>query len=146
MFAINATGLAVAAQVNARLAGLVSPGRLLTLGSTANCLGGLAVCAVVLAGVPGLVAILVPLFVMVASLGFVLPNAVALAVTRHPEAAGNASALIGVLQFLVGAMAAPLVGIAGSDTAVPMAVVIAVLGLSALAALVTLTRGEETVL
>jgi DHA1 family bicyclomycin/chloramphenicol resistance-like MFS transporter len=48
--------------------------------------------------------------------------------------AGTASALLGVIQFLIGAIAAPLVGVAGSGTAVPMGVVMAVLALGALTA------------
>jgi hypothetical protein len=67
------------------------------------------------------------LFVVVASLGLVLPNATALALAGHPRVAGSASGLLGVLQFIVGAAAAPLVGVAGTGTAVPMATVIAVL-------------------
>ena len=37
--------------------------------------------------------------------------------------AGTASALLGVIQFMVGAVVAPLVGVGGPDSAVPMAVV-----------------------
>ncbi len=143
-FAVNGAGQALMAQVNARAVGRFSPKALLTFGLTANCLAGLALLVVVLVGIPGLPAILIPLFVLVASGGFVLPNSTALALARHPEAAGNASALLGVLQLVVGAAVAPLVGIAGTATAVPMALVIAVLGLAALLAL-RLTRGAETV-
>jgi DHA1 family bicyclomycin/chloramphenicol resistance-like MFS transporter len=64
-----------------------------------------------------------------------------LALAGSPRTAGSASALLGVLQFALGAAVAPLVGIAGSATALPMALVIAVLGASALAALLVLTRG-----
>jgi DHA1 family bicyclomycin/chloramphenicol resistance-like MFS transporter len=42
---------------------------------------------------------------------------------RVEHSAGAASALLGTSSFLVGAVAAPLVGIAGEDTAVPMALV-----------------------
>ncbi|GAA3334075.1 hypothetical protein GCM10020331_100620 [Ectobacillus funiculus] len=38
--------------------------------------------------------------------------------------AGSASALLGLLPFVLGSLAAPLVGIAGEHTAVPMGVVI----------------------
>ena len=75
------------------------------------------------------------MFVIVSSLAFVLPNATALALADHASVAGTASALLGVIQFMVGAIAAPLVGVAGPDTAVPMGVVMAVLALGALAAL-----------
>ena len=55
------------------------------------------------------------MFVIVSSLSFVLPNSTALALADHAEVAGTASALLGVLQFLVGALVAPLVGAGGHD-------------------------------
>lgn len=47
------------------------------------------------------------------------------------KTAGSASAMLGLLPFIAGSAAAPLVGIAGSDTAVPMGIVIACCGLGA---------------
>lgn len=64
-----------------------------------------------------------------------------LALSGHPRTAGNASALLGVLQYVIGAVAAPLVGIGGTATALPMGVVIAVLGSTALATYLLFTRG-----
>jgi DHA1 family bicyclomycin/chloramphenicol resistance-like MFS transporter len=138
-FGVNALGLVVAGQINGRLVGRVPLIRLLTAGLTAIAVGGVALLVVVLAGI-GLVGILPALFVVVASLGFVLPNSTALALTAHKRTAGSASALLGVLQYAVGAAAAPLVGIAGETTARPMAVVIATLGAAALAAFLLLAR------
>jgi DHA1 family bicyclomycin/chloramphenicol resistance-like MFS transporter len=86
----------------------------------------------------------VPLFFVVASIGVVMPNATALALADHPDVAGSASALVGVLQFAVGAAAAPLVGVAGNDTALPMAVMIAVLGLGGISAMLLLTRARAS--
>jgi DHA1 family bicyclomycin/chloramphenicol resistance-like MFS transporter len=65
------------------------------------------------------------------SLGFVLPNSTALALRDHPRVAGSASALLGVLQYLIAATVAPLVGLVGTSSAVPMAIVIATLAASA---------------
>ncbi len=87
----------------------------------------------VLAGV-GLAGILPGLFLVVSSVGLVFPNATALALADHPDRAGSASALVGLSQYLFGAAAAPLVGIAGTGTAVPMAVVIAVCSAAAVVA------------
>jgi DHA1 family bicyclomycin/chloramphenicol resistance-like MFS transporter len=56
-------------------------------------------------------------------LSFVMSNATALALAEHGAVAGTASALLGVTQFLVGGLAAPLVGLGGTGSAVPMAVV-----------------------
>jgi DHA1 family bicyclomycin/chloramphenicol resistance-like MFS transporter len=142
-FGVNALGLTVISQVNGQLAGRFSPRALLKAGMLVNCLASLAVLGVVVSERTGLVWLLVPLFIMVASLGVVMPNSMALAMTRHPEAAGSASALLGVLQFVIGAAAAPLVGLAGPDSALPMGIVIAALGVAGLTALLTLTGGRE---
>jgi len=94
----------------------------------------------------GLQGILPCLFAIVASIGLVLPNATALALSGYdPQVAGSASGLLGVLQFAFGAAVAPLVGAAGVDSAVPMAVVMATLGLSAFAAFLLTRRPAHVV-
>ncbi len=135
MFGINGLGLVAASQVNARVVERFGPAVLLRRGLGAIALSALALLAVVTQGELGVWAVLVPMFVVLSSLAFVLPNATALALADHAHVAGSASALLGVIQFLVGAFAAPLVGIAGPDTAVPMGVVMATLALGAVAAL-----------
>jgi DHA1 family bicyclomycin/chloramphenicol resistance-like MFS transporter len=47
--------------------------------------------------------------------GFALPNAPALALSRHGDAAGTAAALLGAIQFGVGALVSPVVGLLGND-------------------------------
>ena len=83
----------------------------------------------------GLAGLLPSLFVTVSSVGMVLPNAAALALADHPRTAGSASALLGLSQFATGALAAPLAGVGGSHTALPMAIVMATLPLAGLACL-----------
>lgn len=145
VFAVNALGIVVAGQVNGRLVSRIGPMRLLVGGLLATATGGLALLVVTASGA-GLAGILPPLFVVVASVGFVMPNGVALALVDHPRAAGSASALLGVLQFIVGAAAAPLVGLGGAS-ALPMAIVIACLAVLAVVSFLTLTlptRGAST--
>jgi DHA1 family bicyclomycin/chloramphenicol resistance-like MFS transporter len=48
-------------------------------------------------------------------MGFVIPNAPAVALSRHQDAAGTAAALLGAAQFGLGAAVAPLVGVLGND-------------------------------
>ncbi len=134
IFALNGIGLVVAGQANGFLLGRTSARRLLGAGVVASASGGFALLAVVVAGI-GLAGIVPALFVLVASLGFVFPNATALALADHRSVAGSASGLIGVFTFAVGAVAAPLVGVAGTDSAYPMAIVIATLGAASLVAL-----------
>ena len=64
-----------------------------------------------------------------------MPNAPALALTRHGEAAGTAAALLGAAQFGFGAIIAPVVGVLGNDA---VAVSVTMVGVSA-TALVALT-------
>ena len=146
IFGANAIGLVAAGQINGRLVGRVEPMRLLTLGLATSAVGGLALLAVVASGEAGralgIVGFVVPLFFVIAPIGFIMPNASVLALSAGPpKVAGSASALLGLLQFGLGAAVAPLVGIAGSATALPMAWLIAVLEVSALAVLLVLGRG-----
>jgi MFS transporter, DHA1 family, multidrug resistance protein len=131
-FAVNSVGIVAVGQLNGRLVGRFSPRRLLAAGLGTAAAGGALLCVAVLAGW-GLPVILPALFLVVASVGVVLPNTRALAMTNYPHHAGTASALLGVSQFAIGGIVAPLVGIGGTGTAVPMGVVIAALVAGALA-------------
>ena len=77
--------------------------------------------------------VIIATFVVMSSLSFVMPNSTALALADQAKVAGTASALLGVIQFLVGGLAAPLVGIGGTGSAVPMAVVMLSLATGAVA-------------
>ncbi|HET8672382.1 MAG TPA: Bcr/CflA family multidrug efflux MFS transporter [Thermoleophilaceae bacterium] len=135
VFAVNACGIVAASQLGRRLLRSVSPRALLYGGLAASAGGGVALlCAVAIGGL-GVWSVLVPLFVVVSAVGIVMPNATALAMQDHPEMAGSASALVGMLQFVVGALLAPLVGVAGRETALPMALLMASLGVGGLAAM-----------
>jgi DHA1 family bicyclomycin/chloramphenicol resistance-like MFS transporter len=140
-FAINAAGFVVMAQVNARIVGRAGARRLLAIGLASGAAGALALLVVAATHAGGLAGILPCLFVVQTSLGLVLPNSTALALTDHPAVAGSASALLGVLQYAVGAVAAPIVGVAGTSSALPMSVVIALLASSAVVAWLALVRG-----
>jgi DHA1 family bicyclomycin/chloramphenicol resistance-like MFS transporter len=143
MFAGNALGLVAASQCNRALLLRFEPLAIMRAALSLQALAAVALLAVVAAGT-GVWGIVPLLFVVVASLGLVLPNATALALADHPRVAGSASGLLGVLQFIVGAAAAPLVGVGGTDTALPMALTIAVLGVGGvLSATVVASRHEH---
>jgi len=134
VFAANATGIIVAGQVSSRLIARLGPLPVLSAGLVAGAAGGVAFLAVVLLGGIGLVGILPALFLVVSSIGVVFPSGTAIALEGHPSTAGSASALLGLAQFAVGAISAPLVGVAGRGTALPMAIVIVTCGLGAVTA------------
>ncbi|MEV6258889.1 multidrug effflux MFS transporter [Nocardia sp. NPDC051911] len=138
VFAANGIGIVLANALNVRLLRRWSPRRVLDLGLAGVCVGSIAVLIVALAH-GGPVAIEIPLFVMVSSIGLTMPNAAALALERFGDVSGSASALVGCTQFVLGAIVAPLVGL-GGHSAVPMGVVtvtVAVLAVVARAGLVT---------
>ena len=83
-------------------------------------------------GFGGFVGILAPLFICVASVGFVVPNTMVLAMAPHGRIAGSASALLGVAQFALGATAGAAVSALNNGTAVPLAMVVATCGVGAM--------------
>ncbi|NIH79061.1 Bcr/CflA family multidrug efflux MFS transporter [Amycolatopsis viridis] len=139
VFGANGLGIVIAGQVNGRIVGRFRERTLLTVGLCASAVGGAGVLVAALTGLP-LGVLLVPLLVMVSSIGLVMPNASSLALAEHPHNAGAASALLGVMQFVVGGLATPLVSIGGAASAVPMGLVMAAFAVVALLVFATLTR------
>ena len=125
VFAGGAVGLIGATQLNVRLLRRWTPQQIMGVSLLAGL--GFALVLLVLAAteVGGLVGILIPLWLTLATVGLIMPNAPALALSRHGEAAGTAAALLGAVQFGVGALAAPLVGVLGVG---PVAMSIVVFG------------------
>ncbi|MER7046629.1 Bcr/CflA family multidrug efflux MFS transporter [Streptomyces jumonjinensis] len=143
LFAVNSLGLIAAGQFNGRvLVGRVSLDKTLGAGLAVIALAALALLLMTsgVFGDPGLLGVAAGLFVLMSAMGLVMPNTNALALTRTPHAAGSASALLGTSSFLIGAIASPLVGIAGESTAVPMAVVQLSCALTALGCFLGLCR------
>ena len=124
-FGTNAIGLAAVSAVSARLVA-TRPVRVLAGTGLALCLAAvLTIVAIVASGAPVWLLVF-PLWVAVASLGLVFGNATALALGGVSGVAGSASAVLGALQFGLGALVSPLVGIGGEHTAAPLAAVMLV--------------------
>ncbi|MFD9973398.1 multidrug effflux MFS transporter [Streptomyces sp. NPDC059017] len=143
LFAVNSIGLVAVGQVNGKLlVGRVSLDKVLGFGLAVIALSALALLLVTAGvfGERGLLPVAAGLFVLMSAMGVTLPNTNAQALMRAPHAAGSASALLGTSSFLVGAIASPLVGIAGEATAVPMAVVQLVCALGAVGCFLGLCR------
>lgn len=145
IFAVNALGLTTMAQAGARLVRRHSPARLLHASLAVQVLAGAVLVAAALTGHPPLAALLAPLFVFVAAFGMMRPNGTALALAGHAKIAGTASAYLGALQFMLGAVLAPLAGLGGRGAAVPAAIQIGILCLGAFAFQVLLTRERRRV-
>jgi DHA1 family bicyclomycin/chloramphenicol resistance-like MFS transporter len=121
-FGANGLGLVIGSQINARLVTRYGPAYLLRRALLVIMAAAAALVAVTVVDL-GVWPVIACTFVVMSTLSFVMPNSTALALAEHGAVAGTASALLGVTQFLIGGLAAPLVGIGGTGSAVPMAVV-----------------------
>lgn len=142
-FAINGSGIIIASQVTGRLAGRVGEAKLLLIGLGIAATGGVLLLAAILLGA-GLAAILPPLFMVVSSVGMVSSASFSLAMQNQGKAAGSASALLGLLSYVSGGIAAPLVGIAGNHSAVPMGIIIALAEAGAVLSYLLLIRKRKS--
>jgi DHA1 family bicyclomycin/chloramphenicol resistance-like MFS transporter len=133
LFGLNSLGLIAASQLNRALLARFAGGGILPRALVVTAAAGVALLAAASTGAGGLPGLLLPLFVYISSLGFVLPNVLAAALAHQGRHAGSAAALLGTVQFGAGAVVGMLLGALGNGTAVPMAGLIAACGLSALA-------------
>lgn len=132
IFAANSIGFAVMAHSSRRLVGSFRPAQLMRWGVIGVALFSAGAFVATLGPSPATV--LLPLvFLILVCNGLVLPNGVSAAMAGLDGDLGAASALIGLGQFGLGALLAPLVGIGGTHDARPMGVVMLVCGVLALA-------------
>lgn len=133
LFSVNAVGLLLASQVNARLVLRFGPARMLTAALVVYFLGAAAMTVNAATGFGGVLGLAVPLFFSFSMVGIAPTNAIALAQEPYPHAAGSAAALFGALQYGIGAVVGVLTGLLHDGTAMPM---VGMFLLASLAALV----------
>jgi len=139
-FAGNAVGLTAATLLAARLAGRVPTRMVVGIGLVATGVAGVVLLAgAIWFGMP-LPTTLAGFFVLMTGQGLVGPNVGALASEAVPGHPGTGSALLGFLQWCMAGVIAPLAGLGGTRTAVPMAVIVAALTAASLLALAVLAR------
>ncbi|WP_035415248.1 MULTISPECIES: multidrug effflux MFS transporter [unclassified Bacillus (in: firmicutes)] len=141
-FAINGIGIIIASQITGRLAGKLSEKALFVAGIGIAAAGGISLLLTIVLGI-GLIGVLCSLFLVVSSVGVVSTTGFSLAMKNQKQAAGTASALLGLLQFISGALVAPLVGIGGSNTALPMGIVIALCEVGAVLCYIFMAKPSE---
>ncbi|MCZ8517671.1 multidrug effflux MFS transporter [Paenibacillus filicis] len=123
LFALNGISLILGSQMVRGLAGRVTERRILLTGLSLAFFSSTTVLVVILTHGP-LIALVIPLFFFVASNGITGPASFSLAMESQGHIAGSASAMLGVIPFLLGSVTSPLVGIAGEYSAVPLRVII----------------------
>lgn len=138
-FGVNALGLIVFGAVSAKIVSRVAPTRIILCCLILLLVASGAALACILLNASAFL-ILPCIFLAVASVGPLMGNASALAIHQVPESAGTASAVLGAIQFALGALASPLVGVLGESNALPMALLMVVAALLALYCYVFLAR------
>lgn len=143
-FGICAIALIGGAQLNPRLLRRSSSERITGVALAAIVVAGLVLTALQVTRTGGLAGFLAPVLCMLAGGSLVIPNTTALALSRHGEAAGTAAAVLGAIQFSLGALLAPVVGLLGNDGAATAGVMTGAAGVAALAFATLAFRSRRT--
>ena len=141
LFAVNGIGIIIAAQLTGKLSSTVSEVNLLLVGILMS-LGGSGLLMLVVLNDWSLLIMAIALFFVVSSVGMVSTTAFSIGMQSQVKSAGSASAFLGLLPFIGGALVSPLVGIAGDQTAWPMGIVIAFCSVMAVAIYVVFVKGH----
>ncbi|MFJ8415657.1 Bcr/CflA family multidrug efflux MFS transporter [Bacillus paramycoides] len=141
-FALNGIGIIIATNITGRLAGKLSEKTLFVAGIGIAVVGGISLLLTIVLGI-GLIGVLCSLFLIASSVGVVTTPGFTLAMKNQKQAAGTASALLGLFQYIFGALVAPLVGIGGSNTALPMGIVIALCEVGAVLCYIFMANRSE---
>ncbi|WP_432936474.1 multidrug effflux MFS transporter [Kribbella sp. CA-253562] len=140
-FAVNAAGMTAAALVAARLAGRVATRKLILIGQLAALAAGLAMLVGALwFGTPLSLAIGC-FFVLMTAQGLMIPNGGALASAAVPDHPGTGAAVQGFVQWVAAGVVAPLAGLGGDHTAVPMATLVVAGAAASMLGLLVLAKG-----
>jgi DHA1 family bicyclomycin/chloramphenicol resistance-like MFS transporter len=123
LFGAVAVGMVGASQINGRMSNRIPLWRVLRVANLTQLAAAIVLVTSVLSGVGGLPVVFFCIFVYVASQGFVFPNGSTIAMMRHADMAGTASALLGTNQFLIAAFGTAFLG-SLANPATPMALVI----------------------
>jgi DHA1 family bicyclomycin/chloramphenicol resistance-like MFS transporter len=123
LFGVNGLGLIIGSQSVGRFTDIISERTFLKIGIGMANLAGAGLLIALLLKAP-LIAVAIPVFFFVSSISIIGTTSFALAIQSQGHIAGSASALLGLLPFVLGSLTAPLVGIAGAYTGIPMGVII----------------------
>ena len=143
-FAANAGGMTVAALVAARLAGRVSTRKVILVGQIAALAAGVAMLVGALWFDTPLIVALVCFFVLMTAQGLIGPNGGALASAAVPDHPGTGSAVLGFVQWVAAGTIAPIAGLGGEHTAVPMATLMIAGAAASMVGLLVVARPQRS--
>jgi DHA1 family bicyclomycin/chloramphenicol resistance-like MFS transporter len=133
LFAIGILGIMTTNLINARLVIRFGSARLLRAGAICAAVAGIVSAIDARTGWGGLVGLVMPLFLYVGMVGFIVANSISGALASFPDRAGAVSALVGALHYGTGILGSALVGIFADGTPWPLGWVIGLSGLGCMA-------------
>jgi DHA1 family bicyclomycin/chloramphenicol resistance-like MFS transporter len=140
VFAANAGGMTIAALVSARLAGRVPTRNVILAGQLIALAAGAAMLAGALWWATPLLVAMGSFFALMVAQGLINTNGGALASAEVPQHPGTSSAVLGLVQWTTAGVVAPIAGLGGENTAVPMALLMIGGALLSLFGLLVLAR------
>lgn len=140
LFAVNAMALILSAQWNAHLLKTHASDSLLRRAGMLSPILGAVLIAVTATQTGGVPAIMLALFLYMATMSVIRPNATACALADHADRAGAAGSLIGCIQFLLATLAGPIMSLMHDGTGKPMAITMTIYALAGLVLHRWLTR------
>lgn len=123
-FGLMVSGFITGTMSSGRLASRHGPDVILTAGVAVGSAGGIVMLALALTGWQHPAAIMVPMWLVTCGIGFIMPNATAIALAPWPTMAGAAASLMGFSQMALAALFGIFVGHSFVDSTVPMAAAI----------------------
>lgn len=125
-FGICSACLAISAQVFGRLCKTVGEDKILWYGNVAGLFVGFLIILVEVMQPESPWMIMIVLMLLISTCGITLPLSFSGGVNSQKGLSGSASGLLGVISFLAGALAAPLVGLGGGHSMWALAIIIVV--------------------
>ena len=133
VFAAATLGYGLGTLLAARLVVRIGIDRTIVCGGVALAAGGLAMAAAIALGATSPAALALPMALYLCGLGLAMPQSMAGALMPFPERAGAASSLLGFLQQATASAVGIVVGQMLGSSALPLAAIIAAMGVLALA-------------
>ncbi|MGK0554697.1 multidrug effflux MFS transporter [Macrococcus capreoli] len=123
LFAFNGIGLILFSQLTAKLVDKMSEVEILKLGQTIQLIGMIVTCLVLVMHLP-MWCLWISFFLLITPVSMIGTTGFSIAMQVQKQGAGSASSILGLMQFLVGGLLSPLVGVMGETSAVPFMVII----------------------
>jgi DHA1 family bicyclomycin/chloramphenicol resistance-like MFS transporter len=130
---VIALSMALASQINAFLLKWYPPKRIMQTAVAAAAISTVLILVAVFTGLGGANGLIAMLLLQISTIGFILGNSMAGAMYAAGMYAGAASALLGVMMFVLGTVGSALIGMFHDSSGRLMGAVIAVFSLASLA-------------